>query len=499
MHEDQQKDARSLDDSTRVRALPHIEGFRVEKPLGKGAMGQVFLATDVNLGRKVAIKMMTAELSNDAEFRTRFENEAKTVAGFRHRNIVSVHASGEVDGFKYIVMECAGGDALADRLASGPLPEPHAAYIARQLADALRYSHARGVIHRDFKPGNILFTDDDIPLLSDFGVARSMARDRTVLTKVGMAIGAPAYMAPEQRLGEDVTERIDIYSFGLVLYQMCMGVLPEETNRVIRSKHHEVKLRAALEGISKPVVDLICRCLQWDPAKRPSADECFRALESAAWTKPSAGAESRRRKYVTAAGAALVVLAVAGLAGLAWRQGSFADQQYEPRSTSSKSIALPSLAEHYRFMEAIEAPQLTPASFRGISDTFFRTALELKQWRLSGQTDKLQERVREHEALASDGDAQAALALYLAAESDTLDRDSADFVPGLEAAMDSGYALATFWYAGRLRGALPSEIVASDPRFQRYCETMRLAADQGLTDITTPYLNGECQRPDRRL
>src|SRR5262249_16951500 len=150
-----------------------------------------------------------------ADYRARFEREAALVGSFRHDNIVRVFASGESGSIKYIVMEYLTGGTLSRMLESGPLQPPLALQIAARMADALAYSHQRGVIHRDFKPGNILLTEDGKPVLSDFGVAKDLSTERTELTRGVVAIGAPKYMSPEQLLAQPVTDRADIYSWGL--------------------------------------------------------------------------------------------------------------------------------------------------------------------------------------------------------------------------------------------------------------------------------------------
>jgi eukaryotic-like serine/threonine-protein kinase len=228
--------------------------------------------------RHVAIKLMDSTLSSDADYRARFEREAAIVANFRHDNIVRVFASGETDGAKYIVMEYLGGGTLSQKLERGSLGIVLALQIAAGMADALAYSHKRGVVHRDFKPGNILLTDDGKPVLSDFGVAKDVSGASTELTRGVVAIGAPKYMPPEQLRGEPVTDRADVYSWGLTLFEMLTGALPAARARVQRETADSAEFAALIPGVSRPVAELVYRCLQEDSFLRPAAEECHAVL-----------------------------------------------------------------------------------------------------------------------------------------------------------------------------------------------------------------------------
>ena len=159
-----------------------IPGVQITGRLGEGGMAVVYEGLDEGFSppRRVAVKVMGASLSADPEFRARFEQEASLVADFRHDNIIHVYASGEVAGEKYLVMEYLPGGVLSDKLEQGSLPTDDAIRIALAMAGALDYSHSRGIVHRDFKPGNVLFTAEGKPVLSDFGVALARGRGRLI-------------------------------------------------------------------------------------------------------------------------------------------------------------------------------------------------------------------------------------------------------------------------------------------------------------------------------
>jgi serine/threonine protein kinase len=195
-----------------------IPGYRIVQFLAQGGMGAVYLGIDDNLKRSVAIKIINSEYANNSEVLERFIREGRVIAGFRHPNIVIVYAS-EWKGTAYIVMEYVGGGTLANRITGTPLSAREAILIGERMADALAYAHAADVIHRDFKPGNILMREDGTPVLSDFGIAKSF--DTSVKTEFGRVLGSLRYMAPEQGLdSSNLTNRADVYSFGLVLYEM---------------------------------------------------------------------------------------------------------------------------------------------------------------------------------------------------------------------------------------------------------------------------------------
>jgi serine/threonine-protein kinase len=201
-----------------------IPGYRLVRPLGKGGMAEVQLAVQLSLDREVALKCLAPALVGDAAARDRFLREARIAASLRHPHIVPIHDVGTHDGCPYLAMEFVpGGTAAA--FAQAPLDATRALQLVRGIAAALDYAHARGVVHRDVKPENILLRDDGSCLLADFGIARALDH-ATILTREGMCVGTPQYMSPEQLRGQDIDGRADLYSLGVVLFQLLAGELP---------------------------------------------------------------------------------------------------------------------------------------------------------------------------------------------------------------------------------------------------------------------------------
>lgn len=204
--------------------------YRIDRKLGQGGMGTVFLAQDLTLDRPVAIKVISPDVSTSAEIRERFVQEAKTVARLRHPNIVSVYAAGEADNLLYFVMEFVPGESLRERLTREKrIPLNDANAIMRDIASALDYAHQTALVHRDVKPENVLLDrESGRAMLTDFGVARAIAGDAR-LTGAGLVLGSPQYMSPEQASGEDQLDgRSDLYSLGLIGYEMISGAAAVE-------------------------------------------------------------------------------------------------------------------------------------------------------------------------------------------------------------------------------------------------------------------------------
>lgn len=317
------------DSATRVTTtvVDGIPGYRISRLLDQGGMGGVYLAEDETLKRLVAIKVINPELTENTEFKQRFTTEALIIAGFQHANIVTIFASGWLGPKQYFVMEYVSGGTLKQRLDLGRLP-PHEAYrIAQQMADALAYSHQREVIHRDFKPNNVLLRENGTPVLSDFGIAKSVVIDGAK-TAIGVVVGSALYMAPEQALGAEISSRVDIYSFGLVLHQMLAGELPNR--HPIRSRDDARHLARSLRTVDPACVELIARCLRAAPGERPTAVECRDVLASLT-RRAVARRASRRVPLLTAAAVLVAVLAVAA----AWRLGYVGVGAAPPTATSA--------------------------------------------------------------------------------------------------------------------------------------------------------------------
>lgn len=205
-----------------------IPGFDIDREIGQGAMASVYLATQRSLERKVALKIMAASLAADPTFCERFLREGRTLARLAHPNIATIHDIGNVGELYYMAMEYLPNGTLKERIAHGLTPEQGLAYV-RQIAQALGYAHAQGLVHRDVKPANILFRADGAAVLSDFGIAKSLD-DRTQFTQAGFAVGTPSYMSPEQARGLEIDGRADLYALGVVLYEILVGKLPYNGN-----------------------------------------------------------------------------------------------------------------------------------------------------------------------------------------------------------------------------------------------------------------------------
>lgn len=212
--------------------------YRIVEEIGRGGMATVYRAYQPTLERYVALKVLPVYFQQDVEFLRRFHHEAKAAARLNHPNIVRIYGVGESRGLNYMVMEYADGGSLRDRLVAGkPLESAEAVHIISQVAAALDYAHRRGVIHRDIKPSNILLTGDGRVLLSDFGIAK--VSELSQLTRTGTFLGTAEYTSPEQAESQPVDARSDLYSLGVVLYQMLTGRVPfsGETMQAIMYAH----------------------------------------------------------------------------------------------------------------------------------------------------------------------------------------------------------------------------------------------------------------------
>ena len=200
--------------------------YMVREEIGRGAMGVVHRATDPSLGRMVAIKAvkLSADASDAAEYEARFYQEAKAAGSLNHPGIITIYDAGREDDWAYIAMEYLEGEELRDLMAQGRIPLAVVLDIAAQVASALDFAHERGVVHRDIKPGNIMVLRDGKVKIMDFGIARM--RVSAVKTRVGMLLGSPKYMSPEQVIGRRMDHRSDIFSLGVVLFEMIAGMAP---------------------------------------------------------------------------------------------------------------------------------------------------------------------------------------------------------------------------------------------------------------------------------
>ena len=219
--------------------------YKIIEKLGEGGMGVVYLAEDLNLERKVAIKFLPRHIAGNSEERERFKIEAKAAAALNHPNIATIYAIEESGEDTFIVMEFIDGIELKDKIKSGPIPIKEAINIAVQIAEGLEAAHKKGIVHRDIKSQNIMISDDGKVKIMDFGLAK--VSGGTQLTKVGSTIGTAAYMSPEQALGEEVDSRSDIFSFGVVLYEMLT------TRPPFNAEHQAALVYSVINETPQPV------------------------------------------------------------------------------------------------------------------------------------------------------------------------------------------------------------------------------------------------------
>ena len=268
--------------------------YSLQRELGRGGMGIVYLARDVQLDRDVAIKVLPAHLASIPEARDRFVREARTAAGLSHPHIVPIHRVGEAGGFVFFVMTYVEGETLGERIrARGPLPPDEAMRVLREVAWAIAYAHGRGIVHRDVKPDNIMLeAGTGRALVTDFGIAHGSSADAALGTDPGKIMGTAHFMSPEQAASGPIDGRSDIYSLGVVGYLAVSGRLPFESDNL-----HAVMVRQATEappsvmraapGLPTALGAAIDRCLARDPAARfPDGEALAAALAPTVDTRP---------------------------------------------------------------------------------------------------------------------------------------------------------------------------------------------------------------------
>jgi serine/threonine-protein kinase len=262
--------------------------YRLEGRVGQGGMAVVFSGMDTVLRRRVAIKVLRPELAADADFVQRFYTEAQHAAKLSHPNIVNIYDVGREGESYFIVMELVDGATLAEMIESdGRLPENVAIDFAAQICNGLAYAHRQGLLHRDIKPANVLVTRDDVVKLSDFGIARAVTTQTMTMTQPGMVMGSVYYISPEQAQGHELHETSDLYSLGVVLYQMLSGRLPYtgESPITVALKHVSnpvPSVDADDATISPALAAIVRKLMQKDPADRfVSATEVAKALRQA--------------------------------------------------------------------------------------------------------------------------------------------------------------------------------------------------------------------------
>ena len=346
--------------------------YEILSPLGAGGMGEVYRAKDTKLDREVAIKVLPAVFSRDAERLARFEREAKLLATLNHSNIAAIYGFDDASGSRFLVMEYVKGETLAQRLGRGAFAVDEAIEVAKQMAEALEVAHDKGVIHRDLKPGNVMIREDGSVKVLDFGLAKVMAGEgpssRTEIansptitadyTRPGVVLGTAAYMSPEQARGKALDRRTDIWSFGCVLYEMLAGVRPFDgstTSDVIaRILERDPDLEALPPNTPRKIIDLIRRCLEKQQRQRlrdigDALLELEEAIATRSWTTSAIAAASGpeyagvTRRRILAPGLWLTTGALVGVLATAALRPSPTDSQNvgaAPRVTRM-SVAVP--------------------------------------------------------------------------------------------------------------------------------------------------------------
>lgn len=324
--------------------------YEIERELGRGGMGEVYLARDTRLDRLVAIKALPPHLAADPDRLLRFQREAKVLASLNHPSIGAIYGLEEVDGHQYLILEFVEGETLADRLVSGPVPVGEAMQIAKQIAEALEVAHEKGVVHRDLKPANVMLTSDGIVKVLDFGLARTaegtpsstMARapaspaaaDSPTMpvqapvhspTIPGAIMGTAGYMSPEQARGKPVDKRSDIFSFGCVLYEMVTGCGPFPGETVTDSLgailHREPDWSLLPPRVPARACELIRNCLAKDRRNRlhdigDARLELERAINGQEWSSAAPSTPVPKGTRHLAIGGACVMALLAG--GIGW-------------------------------------------------------------------------------------------------------------------------------------------------------------------------------------
>ncbi|MFK8019907.1 MAG: serine/threonine-protein kinase [Pseudomonadales bacterium] len=418
----------------------NIPGYRIESVLGAGGMAKVYLAIQDGFDRQVALKVISPVLAADEEFGRRFLREARIVGNLSHSHIVPVYDVGEINGLYYLSMETLPGGDLKERLGKG-ISEERALLITEQMASALSYAHNKGFIHRDVKPDNVLFRDEDTAVLTDFGIARTEddSGEMTQITQVKSVIGSPKYMSPEQAMGNKLDARTDIYSLGIMLYEMLTGSVPYSGKNVTEISLQRVERKSpSLPAEFGRLQTLVNKMLAYDVADRyqncqdiindiknlrQARDTMVGAARSEIDatvvyqpenSKPQTAKSSRTSIYV---GAVMLALAIAGVlyyvalpsasdTDLASKnpptESSATEQAVSKESTDgnidaeasrpiSRDFELTKTKEYYAYLSAVTSDSTEPAKqfLQNYPDSYLNEIVQLKLYSNADSLNRL--------------------------------------------------------------------------------------------------------------
>lgn len=310
-----------------------LNHYQITGQLGVGGMGEVYRARDTRLGREVAIKVLPETLDQDPQYVARFKREARLLASLNHPHVASIYGFEEHGGKHFLVLELVDGETLESRLRGGPLSVSETLEVSKQIAEAIQAAHEKGIIHRDLKPANIKFTGRGKVKLLDFGLAKALSQAtspagvHTVSTVVGMVIGTPAYMSPEQIYGQPADEQGDVWTFGCLLYECLTGkrLFAGETLSTLLGAvmQKEPKWEQLPKDTPHALDQLLRRCLERNPQRRrPAIGEALVELENAL-VELRTGQRTKRQRFSKRAkfGAlAIVALLILGAVGWFWIQ-----------------------------------------------------------------------------------------------------------------------------------------------------------------------------------
>ena len=377
-----------------LQAGGHLGIYEILSPLGAGGMGEVYRARDTKLGRDVALKVLPDAMAHDRERMARFEREARTLASLNHPHIAAIHGLEEANGQRALVMELVEGPTLANRIAGGPIPVEDAMPLALQIAEGLGFAHDRNIVHRDLKPANIKVTPDGQVKILDFGLAKAMSTESsgtseeattlTLTTGAGTMLGTAAYMSPEQARGQNVDRRTDVWSFGVVVYEMLTGERPFCGPTVSDTLAAVLREAPDLQRIPLRMRSLVAACLEKDPRKRLRDFGDVLLLtgilseEQGTLVHGEAVPETSRRSLLHRAlpwAVAAMLLAVALVFGLAYFRASSRPEE------TIRSLIAPPEGEVFAFAGFNGLPALSPDGTRLIfpaEDTSGKEALWLR-------------------------------------------------------------------------------------------------------------------------